>query len=234
MKKKPIIELDNVSFTYGSSPFLENVSLKIYEKDFIGLVGPNGGGKTTLIQLILGLLEPKKGKIRVFGKKPKDGRGQIGYLSQHENVDFDFPITVEEIALSGRMNGKAVKYFNEEDRETVARVLKRLNLSPLAKRKLNELSGGEKQRAFIARALGANPKILLLDEPVSNVDIKLSDDFFALLKELNKEIAIIVAEHNLQMLSKYAKKVVCINKCNFHGVRYHDLQELKGKKIHDL
>ena len=221
MERKEIIKLDNISFSYNKDEFLKNINFSIYENDFVGIVGPNGGGKTTLLKLILGLLEPKKGKIYVFGKSPKNARYKIGYLSQFKNIDFDFPVTAEEIVLLSRIGNKVFKRYNREDKEIVEKVLAKLGISKLRDKKLNELSGGEKQRVFVARALVNHPKILLLDEPMSNLDMHIQEEFYNILKELNKKIAIVIVDHDFEMVSKFAKEIVCVNKCITHSTRYH-------------
>ncbi len=231
MNRKEIIKLNDVCFSYSKEDFLKNINLSIYKKDFLGVVGPNGGGKTTLLKLILGLLKPKKGKIKVFGKTPKKGREQIGYLSQFKDIDFNFPITAQEIVLLSRVGKKLFKQYSEEDRKMAEKTLKSLGIWHLRNNKLCELSGGEKQRVFVARAVANEPKALLLDEPMSNLDIHIQEEFYKILKELNKKIAIVIVDHDLEMLSKYAKEVVCINKCNTNTIKYHKTSSLKMKEM---
>jgi zinc transport system ATP-binding protein len=231
MKRKEIINLEKVTFSYGKEEFLKDITLPIYEDDFLGIIGPNGGGKTTVLKLILGLLEPKKGKISVFGNLPKKARKEIGYLSQFKDIDFDFPVTAHEIVLLSRVGDRLIKKYSTEDKEAVKKSMKELGIWNLRDKKLNELSGGEKQRVFVARALANEPKILLLDEPMSNLDIHIQEEFYKILKELNKKIAIVIVDHDLEMVSKYAKEVVCVNKCNTHALRYHDKDSLKMKEM---
>ena len=229
--RKEIIKLEKVAFSYGKEEFLKDINLSIYEDDFLGIIGPNGGGKTTLLKLILGLLQPKKGKISVFGKSPKNARHEMGYLSQFKNIDFDFPITAYEIVLLSRVGDKLIKRYSKDDKEVVKKAMKELGIWNLRDKKLNELSGGEKQRIFVARALANEPKLLVLDEPLSNLDIHIQEEFYKILKELNKKIAIVIVDHDLEMVSKYAKEVVCVNKCNTHTLRYHDANSLKMKEM---
>ncbi len=225
--KKDIIELKDVSFSYNGEELIENVSLKIYEKDFLGIVGPNGGGKTTLIKLILGLLRPDSGEIKVFGKSPKKGRREVGYLSQFEDIDFNYPITVEQVVMTSTLGNSLFKWFSEKDRMIAEDAMKKMKIFEFKDKMLSELSGGEKQRVFISRAIASKPKIIILDEPTANVDIKMKEDLYRILKEINKGIAVVVVDHNLELISKYAKEVACINKCNFHSLGYHE----KGKDI---
>lgn len=231
MERKEIIRIDNVSFSYSKEDFLRDITLAIYEDDFLGIIGPNGGGKTTLLKLILGLLEPKKGKISVFDKSPKEARKDVGYLSQFKNIDFDFPITAYEIVLLSRVGNRIMKRYSNTDKEATRKSMKQLDIWNLKDKKLNELSGGEKQRVFVARALANDPKVLLLDEPMSNLDIHIQEEFYKILKELNKKMAVVIVDHDLEMLSKYAKEVVCVNKCNMHALRYHDADSLKMKEM---
>ncbi len=230
MKRKEIIRLEKVTFSYGKEEFLKDITLPIYEDDFLGIIGPNGGGKTTLLKLILGLLEPKKGKISVFGKSPKKARHEIGYLSQFKNIDFDFPISAHEIVLLSRVGSDLIKKYSKTDKDAVKKSMKEIGIWNLRDKKLNELSGGEKQRVFVARALANEPKVLLLDEPMSNLDIHIQEEFYKILKELNKKIAIVIVDHDLEMVSKYAKEVVCVNKCKTHTLRYHDADSFKMKE----
>ncbi len=232
--KKSIIELDNVSFSYNGEELIENISLKIYEKDFLGVVGPNGGGKTTLIKLILGLLKPASGEIKVFGKSPKRGRSGIGYLSQFEDIDFSYPITVEQVVMTSTLGSSVFRWFSEKDKAIADNAMKKMKIFDLKDRLLSELSGGEKQRVFISRAIASKPKIIILDEPTANVDIKMKEDLYRILKEINKEIAVVVVDHNLELISKYAKEVACINKCNFHSLGYHEKGKEKIQKMCDL
>jgi zinc transport system ATP-binding protein len=231
MERKEIIKLEKVTFSYGKEEFLKAITLPIYEDDFLGIIGPNGGGKTTILKLILGLLEPEKGKIRVFGKSPKKARNEIGYLSQFKNIDFDFPVTAHEIVLLSKVGDKLIKRYSKEDKEAVRKSMKELGIWNLRDKKLNELSGGEKQRVFVARALANEPKVLILDEPMSNLDIHIQEEFYKILKELNNKIAIVIVDHDLEMVSKYAKEVVCVNKCNTHALRYHDADSLQMKEM---
>jgi len=230
-KKKEIIKLENVSFSYDREDFLKNINFSIYENDFVGIVGPNGGGKTTLLKLMLGLLEPRQGKIWVYGKSPKEARHELGYLSQFKNIDFDFPITVYEIVLLSRIGKKVFKQFSREEKEATEASLAKLNIIQLKDKRLNELSGGEKQRVFVARALANQPKILILDEPMTNLDMHIQEEFYQILKNLNNKIAIVIVDHDLEMVSKYAKEIVCVNKCIASSTKYHKDALANAKKV---
>jgi len=233
MERKEIVKLEKILFSYNREEFLKNITLSIYKDDFLGVIGPNGGGKTTLLMLILGLLTPEKGSISVFGKSPKEGRAAIGYLSQFKNIDFDFPITAMEIVLLSRVGSKLIKQYGKDDKKATKKALQDLGIWHLRDKKLNELSGGEKQRVFVARALANDPKLLLLDEPMSNLDIHIKKDFYDILKKLNEKIAIVIVDHDLEMVSRYAKEIVCINKCDTHAIRYHNADAIKMKEMYN-
>jgi zinc transport system ATP-binding protein len=228
---KEIIRIRDLSFSYDGRPFLEEISLCIYSDDFLGIIGPNGGGKTTLLKLILGILKPDSGVIEVFDKSPREGRAQIGYLSQFVDIDFDFPITAREVVLLSRLAGRLIKRYSQADKTAAEDALRQMKIWDLRNRKLNQLSGGEKQRVFVARALANRPRLLLLDEPMSNIDIHVQEAFYEILSDLHRSIAIVVVDHNLDMLSRYVKEVACINKCDSHGLRYHGIDSLEMKRI---
>ncbi len=231
MERKEIVRLNNVAFSYNREEFLRNITFSIYEDDFVGIIGPNGGGKTTLLKLILGLLEPQEGTIRILGREPVKARTEMGYLSQFKNIDFDFPITAYEIVLLGRAGQKIFKHFSRKDKAVAEEALKKMGIWELKDKKLNELSGGQKQRVFVARALVNDPRILVLDEPMSNLDMHIQEEFYSILKELNKKIAIVIVDHDFDMLARFAKEVVCVNKCKTHAIEYHDAGSLKIKEI---
>ena len=231
MERKEIISLENVAFSYNRTDFLKDITFSIYEKDFVGIIGPNGGGKTTLLKIMLGLLVPQRGKVRIFGKEPQKTRTRIGYLSQFKNIDFDFPITAFEIVLSGRSEHKIIKYYSKTDKKSAAAALQKMGIWEQKDNKLNELSGGQKQRVFVARALVNEPDILILDEPMSNLDIHIQEEFYGILKKLNDNIAVVIVDHDLEMVAKYAKEVICVNKCKTHAIEYHDAGSLKIKEI---
>lgn len=206
-----IITFKDVFFKYDSIPVLENISFKIYEKDFIGLIGPNGGGKTTLLKLILGLLKSTKGSIEILDLPPQRARNKIGYLPQYSSLDDNFPITVEEVVAMGLF--KNLSFFPIiKNKKAIKDALKKTAIEDLAKKQYGILSGGQKQRCLIARALVSKPEILLLDEPTSSVDSRVEQDIYELLKDLNKKITIILVSHDLGFISKYIKRIFCINK----------------------
>lgn len=206
--------------------------MQIYENDFVGLVGPNGGGKTTVLKLMLGFLKPKSGKIKLFGKEPKYTVDKVGYLSQYKDVDFSFPITVFDVVKLSLIDKKIINFFTKKDLEKVEQILNFLDLMKYKNKNLDELSGGEKQKVFIARAIVSEPQILVMDEPAANVDIKVQNDLYDVLKKLNlkKNMTIVIVDHNLEELSKHVKHIICINKCDFHGAVDHSVV-FKNKKV---
>ncbi len=219
MKTSSIILLKNVTFSYNTIPVLENVNLEIFEKDFLGVIGPNGGGKTTLLKLILGLLQPDKGTIKVFDRSAKEGRQFIGYVPQLITFDFDFPISVLEVVLMGKLRQRRIgKRFNKEDVQSATQALKKVGMDDHKETEIGNLSGGQQQRVFIARALSTEPKLLLLDEPVASIDPKWQQEFYSLLNDLNKDLAIVLVTHDVSVISSYIDKIVCVNrKIHYHG-----------------
>ena len=227
----PVVELRGVSFAYDGPPILEAVDLAIEKGEFLGVVGPNGGGKTTLLKLILGLLEPIRGRVLVMGRPPSEGRSVIGYVPQYAAFRRDFPISVEEAVLLGRLGiAPLIGGYRRRDREAARQAMTETGVLGFCKRPLGELSGGELQRVLIARALVSSPEILLLDEPTANVDLRFEMDIFELLKELNRRATIIVVSHEIGFISKYVTRVACLNRT----LLCHTTSEINGKMIQEL
>ncbi len=219
MAQENIVEIRNVSFAYNSSPVLEDVNLIIQKNDFLGIIGPNGGGKTTLLKIILGLLPPRAGDVLVFGKPPKANRQFISYVPQIFNYDFDFPISVLEVVLMGSLNRRKIgRYYSTEDKSASLDALAKVGMEQFQATAIGDLSGGQRQRVFIARALASKPKLLLLDEPVASIDPKWQVSFFNLLNELNKNISIVLVTHDVSVISTYIDQIACINRTiHYHG-----------------
>jgi len=231
MGSNDIIEIDHVYFSYDGLPVLQDVNITIKERDFLAIIGPNGGGKTTILRLILGLLEPDKGTIRVFGRTPKQARRLIGYLPQQFTFDFDFPISVMEIVLMGRLGKRGVgKKYTHEDIKICLQALEKVGMQSFKEREIGNLSGGQRQRVLIARALTSEPRLLLLDEPVSSVDTQWQQSFYELLHDLNKEIAIVLVTHDVSVISTYIDKIACLNR----RLYYHGSKEEGIRKISEL
>lgn len=231
MNAQPSIRLENIGFSYGPVTVLESASLSIGEREFISVVGPNGGGKTTLLKLLLGLLEPQTGTIEVFGHAPQAGRRWIGYLPQHAQLDPSFPVTATDVVLMGRLGKtRSVGFYTRADRLAAREMLGRVGLGQLANRPLSALSGGQRQRVLIARALVSEPRLLLLDEPSSSLDDYVERELYDLLKELNKELTIVVVSHDIGFVSGYVEKVVCVNR----QVHVHPVAEVNHDIIHEM
>ncbi len=201
--------MQNLSFTYHDSPILEDINLSVEKGDYLAIIGPNGGGKTTFVKLFLGLIEPKRGTIMIEGKSPKKARQIIGYLPQYINFNMDMPINVFDIVLQGRMQ-KNKLFYSKEDREIALTQLDKMGISHLQNRKIKALSGGQRQRVLLARALAKKPHILILDEPTASIDLEGQKEIYALLQTLPQTK--IVISHDINILFEGVNKVAHINK----------------------
>ena len=243
------IELDNVSFSYGqSSRALEHVTLSIETGDYVGLVGGNGSGKTTLLKIILGILIPDDGSIRLFGRSPEsvEARSLVGYVPQHvARSEGVFPASVEAVVASGFGVARHRPFWSilgTVEREAVRSALRLAEIEYLESRLMGELSGGERQRVFIARALVARPKLLVLDEPTTGVDAKSQESFYRFLGTLNNRggLTILLVSHDLEVISREVKTVVCLNRTLVCHMPSHEfvpeqfLTEAYGKHAHTV
>ena len=211
----PLVELSEVACGYGRTQAIEGISLKIWPGEFVAVVGPNGGGKTTLLRTILGAVPPMTGKVRLRGKDVTGSAVEkIGYVPQLETIDWDFPITVEEVILMGLFRKNHwLRGANREDRARVYAVMERLNLTGLGKRHIRELSGGQQQAVFLARALMGEPQLILLDEPTAGLDIRSRDDVVHFLHEINHHgVAIVITAHDLNWVAAHLPWVICLNR----------------------
>ena len=219
-----IIEIKNLSFSYDKQKILENINLSVKEKDFLAIIGPNGGGKSTLLKLILGINPVKDGSIHTFGELPKKNLAKIGYVPQNTNVNTDFPITVIEVVLMGHIGEKRPLFgYAEHEKLCALGALGQVGMEKFANDKIGSLSGGQRQRVMIARALCAHPKILILDEPTASIDVEGQKQIYKLLETLNSYITIIVVSHDISVIMQYANTVVHINKT----LSSHDTSSLK-------
>lgn len=226
------LEISDLDVNYGQVKALEKVNLIVKEKDFLAIMGPNGGGKSTLFKAILDLVPIKAGKVKVFDDNPRKNRHLIGYVPQFSTVDKEFPITVLEVVLLGSLK-PGLSFFHSfklEEKERARNILEKVGLGELFDRKISQLSGGQFQKMLIARALMTEPKILLLDEPTASVDAKSSQDIFTLLGELNKEITIVMVTHNVMAISSNVKELACLNV----GMVYHGDPELSEEVVNTL
>ena len=226
-----IVEIKDLDFAYGGEAVLEDVSLNVRPKDFIAIIGPNGGGKTTLLKLVLGLLPPAKGTVRVDGKSPQEASPCIGYVPQNVHANHSFPITAIDVVLMGKIEPKnRWSRRSAANRREAMAALERMEMEAHADKKIGMLSGGQRQRVFIARALVAQPKLLLLDEPTASIDTKGQADFYRLLRELNQDMTVLVVSHDLLVVSRYVKSVACVNK----KLHYHDQAEITGEMLETM
>ena len=212
---KPIIEIKNLSAGYDGRTVLHDVNLSIYERDFLGIIGPNGGGKTTLIKCILGLLKPTGGEI-IFHTSEKASTKTtstfLGYLPQYNSIDRKFPISVEEVILSGLSIQKSLtSRFTPEQREKGKQIIARMGLEGLESRSIGQLSGGQLQRALLGRAIISDPAVLILDEPSTYIDKRFEARLYELLAEINKECAIILVSHDIGTVLQQVKSIACVN-----------------------
>jgi zinc transport system ATP-binding protein len=218
--------MHSLSASYGAKIVLQDVDFSVNENDFIGVIGPNGGGKTTLLKIILGLLKPVKGKM-VFNEELLDGNS-IGYLPQMSTGDINYPVTVRDIILSGLMIRKSVfSGMTAADKIKAGKVIEELGLSGMSKYTLNELSGGQMQRVFLGRAIIGDPKLLLLDEPGNFVDTTFENDFYEKLKDLNKRMAILMVSHDVGTISAHIKSFACVNR----SLHYHPSHEITNEDL---
>jgi len=221
-----LFEMFSLSAAYGNNIVLQDINFRVREDDFIGVIGPNGGGKTSLLKIILGLLKPVKGRI-VFNNGLLN-RYSIGYLPQMSTGDINYPVTVTDIILSGLMIRKGiVSRMSSADMKKAGMVIDELGLSDLTGSALNELSGGQLQRVFLGRAIIGDPKLLLLDEPGNFVDTTFENDFYGKLKELNKRMAILMVSHDIGTISSHIKSFACVNRT----LHYHPSHEITNEDL---
>lgn len=226
------VMIENLFLQYGTRSVLSGVSMKVEEREFLGIIGPNGGGKTTLLRAMLGLVEPSAGRITVFGVSPRQGKHLVGYVPQFASMNRSFPITVGEVVMTGMLEPRLWPFvrYSRRDREERDRLLELVGLHRLKDRQVFALSGGEYQRMLLARALAVKPRLLLLDEPTANVDAVAQSQIYELLAELNKDITIIIVTHDLLAVSSYVGTLACLNR----KLVYHGDKELNESIISEL
>ncbi len=224
------ITIENLSFGYDGRTILENVNLSIWPFDSICIVGPNGGGKTTLMKLMIGLLKADRGEVLVFGKHPEDAKKRIGYVPQYAEYDKQFPISVKEVVCMGRLGNSFTGRYSREDWDYTMNALREVGLDEFADRSFSALSGGQRQRVLIARALASGGEILILDEPTANIDQESESHLFELLSELNNRMTILMVTHDVGFASKFFKRIACVNR----QVVIHPTSELTGELIKEM
>ncbi len=216
-----VIDIFSLNFSYGSVPTLSEIDLLVDEGEFLGIVGPNAGGKSTLLKLMLGLLQPQSGSIRVLDRSPRAASRLVGYVPQHPSFPRDFPITVEQVVQLGRLGLRQggtrsrtlwPEQVSGADRDAVHRALAKVEATDTAMRQIGSLSGGQLQRVLLAQALVSDPRILILDEPTANIDQRLEGEIFDLLKVLNERTTIVVVSHDVAFISPYVDRVACVNR----------------------
>lgn len=224
---KPIIEIKNLCAGYEGRAVIHGVNLTIYENDFLGIIGPNGGGKTTLIKCILGLLKPISGEIIYLEDNNKNRTGlSAGYLPQYSTIDRKFPISVEDVILSGlNVQKSLLKRFTKEQHEKVKEVVIRMGLEGLEKRAIGQLSGGQLQRALLGRAIISDPSVVILDEPSTYIDKRFEARLYELLAEINKDCAIVLVSHDIGTVLQQVKTIACVNET----LDYHPSTEVSGE-----
>ncbi|MCI5166971.1 MAG: ABC transporter ATP-binding protein [Candidatus Electrothrix sp. GM3_4] len=228
--KNAAVQIRNLSYSYDDIPVLTDVHLDIFPGDTASIIGPNGGGKTTLIKLILGLTSPDRGTVLVYGNNPVHERTRIGYVPQHARYDPNFPISIMEVVCMGRIGNSLSGRYTRHDKDVALEALHAVNLAHLAKRSFSALSGGQRQRVLIARALAAEGDILILDEPTASLDNQSEQQLFTLLNGLNKDMIILMVTHEIGVSSSFFQRVICVN----NQVHVHPTSELTGELLRDM
>ncbi|MCP4132835.1 MAG: ABC transporter ATP-binding protein [bacterium] len=230
---KKLVEMQEVTAGYNNSVVLNKISLSIYENDFLGIIGPNGCGKTTLLKVILGLLKQQKGTVQfskeLFQSGKKRSRKKIGYLPQFKNIDLQFPIQVKDVVRSGLLSNGGINRFTAEEKKKIDAILDRFGISHLKENPIGELSGGQMQRVFLSRALISSPRLLILDEPDTFIDRSFSLDLNDILKELNREMAILLVSHDIGSIISSVKNIACVN----GALHYHSVDEVSYELLED-
>jgi len=216
MMNEPVIEIQNLSVDYGTTIALKNVDLTVRKGDIFGIIGPNGGGKSTLLKAILGLVQPTQGTIRILGESPERGRSHIGYVPQFAQFDREFPISVLDVVLMGCLSKKRrVSWYTKDDRAAAMDALKDVGMDKFASQHISSLSGGQKQRVFIARAFVVKPKILLLDEPTASVDQNIKESIYDLLSRIQNRMTVVLVTHDIGVVSSLVNRIACLNQTLF-------------------
>lgn len=224
------IAIKNLFFSYDGREILSDVNLSIRSFDSICIVGPNGGGKTTLMKLMIGLLNPDRGEILIYGRRPEEAKKLIGYVPQYAEYDKQFPISVKEVVCMGRLGNSFTGRYSRHDWDQTMTALREVGLEQFADRAFSSLSGGQRQRALIARALASGGEILILDEPTANIDQETELHLFELLGELNQRMTILMVTHDVGFASKFFKRIACVNR----RVVIHPTSELTGELIKEM
>ncbi len=227
------IEVSNLSFSYEKQKVLQDINFTIQEKEFLAIIGPNGGGKSTLLKLLLSIHALQQGQITIFGEHYLKQVANIGYVPQNTNININFPISVLEVVMMGQNSfKKRVFGYKKEEKIQALETLKKVNMDAFASNPIAELSGGQRQKVFIARALFSNPKILLLDEPTSSLDAESSHLVYETLDALNKHITVVVVSHDISIILQHATRAFYINRTLFNHDVHHIQKNLVDKDAH--
>jgi zinc transport system ATP-binding protein len=225
------IEMNEVCVTLGQRPVLAAVNLTVARGEYVALIGPNGGGKTTLLRVILGLVRPQRGTVRVLGAAPEEARGRVGYVPQHARFDLDFPIRVADVVHMGCLRDRPRPSWRTSDaRRRVIEILAQLEIGDLAERPIGKLSGGQLQRVLIARALAVEPELLILDEPTASLDVQSAGAFYDLIQELARRMTVIIASHDVTGVSARVGSIACLNR----SLYYHPSAELPASALAEV
>ncbi len=226
----PAIEVSDLIVRLRGATILEHVSFTLKGGEFLGIIGPNGGGKTVLLKTLVGLIEPSAGQIRIFGETPIHARRYVGYVPQFARFDTDFPVSVLDAVLMGRLGCNSyVRPYTKHDRDVVETLLDKLELSGKRHTQIGKLSGGQTQRVLIARALAAEPKVLLLDEPSASLDTRIGKTLYDFLRELSAGLTIVLVSHDIGVIAEYVQAVACLNKT----LHYHGSKEITSEMIQE-
>ena len=230
MTKQSIIQLNHICAAYERKKVLEDINLTVYEKDFLGVIGPNGGGKTTLIKIILGLLHPISGDIRFYHEGKEVQEISMGYLPQYNHLDKQFPISVYEVVLSGLSKTKSLfSRYTQAQHQQVLDCLEQMQLTELKDRHIAALSGGQLQRVLLARAIVSKPDVVILDEPNTYIDRRFQKQMYEMLEQINRECAIIIVSHDVAEVLNNVKHIACVN----HHLHYHDTADMPREKLEE-
>lgn len=227
---KEIIRLEGISASYDGKKVLDNVTLSIFNKDFLAIIGPNGGGKTTLVKVILGLKKPDCGKISFYNNGMPADKIEIGYLPQYTSIDKKFPISVFDVVLSG-LNAKKpfMRPFTKEQKKQVYDTIERMELSDFTDCTIGALSGGQIQRVLLARAIVSKPDVIILDEPNTYVYTRFKEQMYQMLETANKECAVVVVSHDIAEILHYTKNIACVNRT----MHYHSAADMPKEKLEE-
>jgi zinc transport system ATP-binding protein len=226
----PAIDLEHVWLSFRGMTVLEDISLTIEPGEFVGIIGPNGGGKSVLLKVILGLLKPDRGRVRIFGHAPERAGGEFAYVPQYPPFDPRFPIRVMDVVMLGRLGTRGLLHrHTAEDRERAMNALREVQADALAEREIGKLSGGQLQRVLIARGLATDARLLLLDEPTASLDSAVVGPFYELLQRLSTRMTVILVSHDLSVMSQHVRSVACLNRT----LHYHHSKEITREMVED-